>query len=87
MGGKHSDLVSLYAAAAKETWAERNIEVVLHYLLSGEMVEIPLTDKVISNRMKKIEQRIEGAQSGVFAPRPGPACKKCPWNLVCPASV
>jgi CRISPR/Cas system-associated exonuclease Cas4 (RecB family) len=87
MGGKHSDLFSLYAAAAKVTWAGRNIDVVLHYLLSGETGETSLTDKIISNRMKKIEQRIEGAQSGVFAPRPGPACKKCPWNLVCPASV
>jgi CRISPR/Cas system-associated exonuclease Cas4 (RecB family) len=86
-GGKHLDLFSLYVAAARETWPERETSVVLYYLASGETVDVPVTEKVISNRTKKLEQRIEGARAGTYPPRPGPACKMCSWNLVCPASI
>jgi DNA helicase II / ATP-dependent DNA helicase PcrA len=84
---EHLDLLSMYVAAARETWPESDVRAVLHYLVSDETIEVPLKDRSIASRTKKLGQRIERARAGFYPPSPGRACKKCPWNLVCPASV
>ena len=85
MEGEKQDLLALYAAAGRSRYAEE-VRVVLHYLVGDEIVEATPTDRVISNRLKKISGRVEGARAGRYPPSPGQICKSCQYNLICPAS-
>ena len=84
--GEKQDLLALYAAAGRRRFDGDEVRVVLHYLVGDEIVKATPTDKVISNRLKKISGRIEGAQAGRYPPNPGWICKSCQYNLICPAS-
>ena len=83
--GVHQDLLALYAAAGRSRYYEE-VRVVLHYLVGDEIVEATPTDRVISNRLKKISSRVEGARARRYPPSPGQICKSCQYNLICPAS-
>ena len=67
----HLDLYSLYVAAAREAWPEKELKVVLRYLMLDESVEVRVTEKVISNRTGKMAKHAEGVLAGKFLPKPG----------------
>lgn len=81
------DLYSLYVAAAREAWPGKEARVVLRYLTMDESVEVRVTERVLSNRVGKMVRHAEGVLAGRFPPRPGRACKSCPWNFFCTASA
>lgn len=85
--GEKQDLLALYAAGGRYRYdGEEEVRVVLHYLVGDEIVEATPTDRVISNRLKKISGRVEDARAGRYPPNPGQICKSCQYNLICPAS-
>lgn len=83
----HLDLYSLYLAAAREAWPGKEARVVLRYLTLDESVDVRVTEKVMANRTGKMENHVQGVLAGRFPPKPGRACKSCPWNLFCRASA
>lgn len=85
--GDRLDLYSLYVAAAREAWPGREARVVLRYLTLDESVGVRVTEKVLSNRVGKMVRHTEGVLAGSFPPKPGRACKSCPWNIFCTASA
>ena len=84
--GRHADRHALYLAAVRETWPGVSVEVVLHYLFRDEVLEATPSDRVVSNRIGKLNGYAEKIEEGSFPPKPGQECKSCNWNLVCPSS-
>jgi DNA helicase-2/ATP-dependent DNA helicase PcrA len=85
--GRNADRHALYVAAARQTWPDNPVEVVLHYLPRDERVGATPTERVISNRLKKLTGYAEKIKAGDFPAKPGRECMRCPWNLVCPSSA
>ncbi len=78
-----SDQLAFYKAHADAEG--RPVRVLIHYLCSGEEVEVVPGRKLISNRVKKSVRLIEGVRRAEYPPNPGRACARCSWNLICPA--
>lgn len=85
--GRNADRHALYVAAARQTWPDNPVEVMLHYLPRDERVGATPTERVISGRVKKLTGYAEKIKVGDFPAKPGRECMKCPWNLVCPSSA
>lgn len=85
--GRNADRHALYMAAARQTWPDYPVKVVLHYLTSDERLDATPTERVISGRVKKLIGYAENIEEGSFPAKPGRECMKCPWNLVCPSSA
>lgn len=85
--GRNADRHALYVAAARQTWPDNPVDVVLHYLPRDERVDAKPTERVISNRVRKLTSYAEKIEEGSFSAKPGRECTRCPWNLVCPSSA
>jgi DNA helicase II / ATP-dependent DNA helicase PcrA len=85
--GRNADRHALFIAAARETWPDTLVEVVLHYLPRDETVDATPSDGVITRRVGKLKGYVEKIDLGSFPPKPGRECKGCNWNLVCPSSA
>lgn len=85
--GRNADRHALYVAAARQTWPDNPVKIVVHYLPRDERVDATPTEKVISNRLKKLTGYAEKIKDGDFPAKPGRECMRCQWNLVCPSSA
>jgi hypothetical protein len=85
--GRNADRHALYVAAARQTWPDNHVKVVLHYLTGNERVDTTPIERVISGRVKKLTSYAEKIKEGDFPAKPGRECMRCPWNLVCPSSA
>lgn len=85
--GHNQDKHALYVAASREAWPEIPSRVQLHYLTTGETIDVTPTDKITKNRTEKFRGYVEKARGGRYPANPGRECKSCPWNLICPSSA
>lgn len=78
------DLYALYHHCAAKELRGARIEVL--YLTTNETVAVSMTDKVISKRLKKYDNAIEGIRIGNFPPNHDDRnCPRCPQYFICPA--
>ncbi len=75
--------MALYKAYADAE--SRPVRVLIHYLCSGEEVEVAPGGRLVNNRVQKSAKMIERIRRADYPPNPGHACARCSWNLVCPA--
>jgi DNA helicase II / ATP-dependent DNA helicase PcrA len=77
------DIYALYYVGASVTHGSVQVEV--HYLTTDESVPVPMSDKVITNRLKKYEEAMAGINAGKFPPQPSDRhCPGCPQYFICP---
>jgi CRISPR/Cas system-associated exonuclease Cas4 (RecB family) len=76
----------LYARASRQHHPERNIELHLHNMSTGETYPIKLTDKKEQSLYNELEQAILGLERNEFPPKPDAfVCPTCPFFLICSA--
>jgi DNA helicase II / ATP-dependent DNA helicase PcrA len=76
----------LYARASRQHHPERNIELHLHNMSTGETYPITLTNKKEQSLYNELEQAILGLERNEFPPKPDAfVCPTCPFFLICSA--
>ncbi|EIM72744.1 UvrD/REP helicase [Nitratireductor aquibiodomus RA22] len=77
------DLYALYHAAAAQELGEAKVEAL--FLTTDEVVPVPMSEKVIGNRLQKYDNAIAGIRSGHFPASPDErTCPRCPQYFICP---
>ena len=78
------DLYALYHEGARQ--AGIAVSVGAHFLGSDKVVAVPMTPRVVSNRLAKYGAAIDGIASGEYPAAPDPRdCPRCPQFFVCPS--
>lgn len=76
------NLYALYHEGARRAHGPARIEAL--YLTTDEAVPVPMTDRVISNRLQKYSDAISGIKTGSFEPIPNDRhCPRCPQYFIC----
>lgn len=79
------DIYALYHVAAA---ALKPAAIGAHFLGCDTRVEVPMSDRVVANRLAKYCAAIEGIAAGAFPPRPDErSCPRCPQYFVCPGPI
>lgn len=77
------DIYALYHHAAALKLGAARIEAL--YLTTDQVEHVPMTDKVIANRLEKYDQAIAGIKKGRFPAKPDDRnCPRCPQYFICP---
>ena len=77
------DIYALYHLAASQKLGTARVEAL--YLTTDETKPVPMTDKVINNRLAKYDDAITGIRSGRFPAKPNErTCPRCPQYFICP---
>lgn len=79
------DIDILMRVAAQNNFPEAKSALQKIYLSDDEVKEIPVSAKVISNRLKKYEVTIAKIKQGIFEPAADDSCPYCPHFFICPA--
>lgn len=77
------DIYALYHFAAAKVLGTARVEAL--FLTTDEAVPVPMSDKVIGNRLEKYDAAIAGIRAGHFAAEPDDrTCPRCPQYFICP---
>ena len=80
------DVDILMTVAVQNEFPEATPLLQKTYLSDDTAQEIPISAKVIANRLKIYEAAIDGINKGVFEPAPGDNnCPYCPHFFICPS--
>lgn len=80
------DIYALYHSAARQHASAVSVEVV--YLGSDTTVEVPMTDRVIGNRLAKYDDAMRAIAAGEYPPKTDErTCPRCPQYFICPAPL
>ncbi len=83
---KVEDTDILMTIAAQNEFPEAKPILYRIYLSDDSEKSVPVTEKLIKNRLKKYEQAVEGIRNGKFEPSPSDNnCPHCPHFFVCPS--
>lgn len=76
------DIYALYYAGAQQNG--RNATVDTHFLGCDTIAAVPMTDRVIANRLEKYRKAIDDIARGAFPAAPSDrVCPRCPQYFVC----
>lgn len=76
------DIYALYLRGAEQTG--RPGSAFVHYLGCDSLVPVPMTDRVVGNRVAKYGRSIDGIAAGRFPVSPDDrTCPRCPQYFVC----
>ncbi|MEP6338619.1 PD-(D/E)XK nuclease family protein, partial [Parasphingorhabdus sp.] len=79
----NDDLYALYHAAAAQELGNAKVEAL--FLTTDEVVPVPMSEKVIGNRLQKYDNAIAGIRAGHFPASPDErTCPRCPQYFICP---
>ena len=77
------NIYALYHSAAMQELGEARVEAL--YLTTGEAKPVPMSAKVIDNRLEKYDAAIAGIRAGRFPATPDEQkCPRCPQYFICP---
>ena len=77
------DIYALYHYAAAQEFGGARVEAL--FLTTDETKPVPMTDRVINNRLEKYDQAIAGICGGHFPPKTNDRiCPRCPQYFICP---
>ncbi|MCP5366742.1 MAG: UvrD-helicase domain-containing protein [Hyphomicrobiales bacterium] len=77
------DIYALYHYAAEHELGGARVEVL--FLTTDDAVPVPMSSKVIGNRLEKYDRAIAGIRAGSFPPKPDErTCPRCPQYFICP---
>ena len=77
------NIYALYHSAAMQELGEARVEAL--YLTTGEAKPVPMSAKVIDNRLEKYDAAIAGIRAGRFPATPDERkCPRCPQYFICP---
>ena len=77
------DIYALYHCAARQELDGARVEAL--FLTTDETVSVPMSNKVIGNRLAKYDEAIAGIRAGRFPPKPSDrTCPRCPQYFICP---
>ena len=79
------DVDVLMTIAVQDNFPETNPVLQKIYLSDDTVQEIPISAKVIQNRLKIYEGAIDDIRQKKFEPAPGDNCPYCPHYLICPS--
>lgn len=78
-----NDIFALYHCASA---AHDGGSVSAHYLGCDTKLGVPMTERVIANRLEKYRKAIDGIAAGHYPPQPDDRiCPRCPQYFVCPS--
>ena len=78
------DIYALYHHAARQELGSARVEAL--FLTTDEAKPVPMSDQVISNRLKKYDQAMAGIRTGNFPAKPNDRqCPRCPQYFICPS--
>lgn len=77
------DIYALYHYAGAQQLGTVRVEAL--FLTTDDAVPVPMSDKVIDNRMAKYDEAISGIRAGRFPAEPDDRmCPRCPQYFICP---
>ena len=77
------NIYALYHSAATQELGEARVEAL--YLTTDEAKLVPMSAKVIDNRLEKYDAAIAGIRAGRFPAKPDDrTCPRCPQYFICP---
>ena len=77
------DIYALYHHAARQNLGAAHVEAL--FLTTDEAKPVPMTAKVIDNRLEKYDQSMAGIRAGNFPAKPSDRqCPRCPQYFICP---
>ena len=80
------DIYALYHAAARQQAEPTRVQVV--YLGSDTALDVPMTERVIANRLAKYDEAMAAIAGGSFpAKADDRTCPRCPQYFVCPSPL
>ena len=79
------DVDVLMTIAVQDNFPEAKPVLQKIYLSDDTVQEIPISAKVIQNRLKIYERAIDDIRQKKFEPAPGDNCPYCPHYLICPS--
>ncbi|RIV80355.1 ATP-dependent helicase [Pelagerythrobacter aerophilus] len=78
-----NDIFALYHRASA---AHDGGRVSVHYLGCDTRLGVPMSERVITNRLEKYRKAIDGVAAGHYPPQPDDRiCPRCPQYFVCPS--
>ncbi len=75
----------LMTVAAQENFPDAKPLLQRFYLSDDEVREVPVTQRLIKNRLEKYESAIENIGRRRFDPLPKDDCPRCPHFFICPS--
>jgi CRISPR/Cas system-associated exonuclease Cas4 (RecB family) len=76
----------LMMIAAQENFPEANPSLQRIYLSDNSVQEVPISSRLIKNRLEKYEKAVEGINKRLFEPIPSENnCPHCPHFFICPS--
>lgn len=76
-------IYALYHVGAQQAYGAARIEAL--FLTTDEAVEVPMSERMIRNRLEKYDAAIAGIRAGDFPALPNDRmCPRCPQYFICP---
>ena len=76
----------LMTLAVQKNFPEASSRIERIYLSDDSVCEVPISPRLIKNRIEKYEKAVEGIRNGLFDPSPSDNnCPRCPHFFICPS--
>ncbi len=80
----HLDTRIMVYARAYEEMHQRPPDIAIHYTATGVVRSAIPQPAVYARHWEKIDEQLGGIAAARWDPKPGKACRTCPFNLICP---